>query len=69
LAGRDVPLNGKWRLSLIGVPKCSMAAKYIAVAECLNANAELQFRCLDAGDPELRRPTLKSEPDVKISIE
>ncbi|WP_447892343.1 hypothetical protein [Pseudomonas marginalis] len=33
------------------------------------ANAELQFRCLDAGDPELRRPTLKSEPDVKISIE
>ncbi|MCP1463311.1 hypothetical protein [Pseudomonas sp. S3E17] len=33
------------------------------------ANAELQFRCLDAGDPELHRPTMKSEPDVKISIE
>lgn len=33
------------------------------------ANAELQFRCLDAGDNELHRPTMKSEPDVKISIE
>lgn len=33
------------------------------------ANAELQFRCLSENDPELRRPTLESEPNVKIRIE
>ncbi|MGE8098073.1 hypothetical protein [Pseudomonas fluorescens] len=32
------------------------------------ANAELQFRCLDASDPELRRPTMQSEPNVKIKV-
>lgn len=33
------------------------------------ANAELQFRCLDASDPELRRPTMESEPNVRIKVE
>lgn len=33
------------------------------------ANAELQFRCLSSKDPELRRPTMESTPDVKISVE
>lgn len=33
------------------------------------ANAELQFRCLDAHDPELRRPTMEAEPSMKIEIE
>lgn len=33
------------------------------------ANAELQFRCLDANDPELHRPTMESEPTVRIKIE
>lgn len=33
------------------------------------ANAELQFRCLDENDPELRRPTMESEPNVKIKVE
>lgn len=33
------------------------------------ANAELQFRCLDANDPELRRPTMESESTMKIRIE
>jgi hypothetical protein len=33
------------------------------------ANAELQFRCLDANDPEWRRPTMESAPDVKIRFE
>jgi hypothetical protein len=33
------------------------------------ANAELQFRCLDVNDPELRRPTMESEPNMKIKVE
>ena len=33
------------------------------------ANAELQFRCLDANDPELRRPTMELEPSVKIKVQ
>ena len=33
------------------------------------ANAELQFRCLDVNDPELRRPAMESEPNVKIKVE
>lgn len=33
------------------------------------ANAELQFRCLDANDPELRRPTMEAEPDLRIKVE
>ena len=33
------------------------------------ANAELQFRCLSENDPEFRRPTLESEPSVKIRLE
>ena len=33
------------------------------------ANAELQFRCLDANDPEMRRPTMESEPTMKIKVE
>lgn len=33
------------------------------------ANAELQFRCLDVNDPELRRPTMESEPTVKIKVD
>lgn len=34
-----------------------------------HANAEVQFRCLDENDPELRRPTMESEPNMKIKIE
>ena len=34
-----------------------------------HANAEVQFRCLDANDPELRRPTMESEPNMKIKFE
>ncbi|WP_431144929.1 hypothetical protein [Pseudomonas alvandae] len=34
-----------------------------------HANAEVQFRCLDANDPELRRPTMETEPNMKIKIE
>lgn len=34
-----------------------------------SAKAELQFRCLDSNDPELRRPTLQSEPDVNFDEE
>ena len=30
------------------------------------ASAELQFRCLNEGDPELARPNLKKEADVVI---
>lgn len=33
------------------------------------ANAELQFRCLDSNDPELRRPTIESEPTMKVRVE
>lgn len=33
------------------------------------ASAELQFRCLDANDPDLRRPTMESEANVKIKVE
>lgn len=33
------------------------------------ANAEIQFRCLDSGDPELTRPTMKTVPDVQINDE
>lgn len=33
------------------------------------ANAELQFRCLDANDPEIRRPTMQSEPTMNIKVE
>lgn len=31
-------------------------------------NAELQFRCLDA-NPELHRPTMEAEPNVRIKVE
>lgn len=34
-----------------------------------HANAEVQFRCLDANDPELRRPTMESAPDIKVKVE
>lgn len=30
------------------------------------ANAELQFRCLAEGDPDLGRPTMRSRPDIVI---
>lgn len=30
------------------------------------ANAELQFRCLTAGDPELQRPRMEPVPNVRI---
>ena len=30
------------------------------------AQAELQFRCLAPGDPELRRPTLEPVPNLRI---
>jgi hypothetical protein len=33
------------------------------------ANAEVQFRCLDANDPELRRPTMESDTDMKIKFQ
>lgn len=33
------------------------------------ANAEVQFRCLEASDPELHRPTMEDEPNMKIKIE
>lgn len=31
-----------------------------------HATAELQFRCLTDGDPDLGRPTIKTRPDVII---
>jgi hypothetical protein len=33
------------------------------------ANAELQFRCLADGDPDLGRPTMKARPDVTIEMQ
>lgn len=30
------------------------------------AQAEVQFRCLAKGDPELRRPTMQKSPDIVI---
>lgn len=33
------------------------------------ANAELQFRCLQESDSELRRPTMEAIPQIKISVE
>lgn len=30
------------------------------------AHAELQFRCLSQGDPELKRPTMEAAPDIVI---
>lgn len=30
------------------------------------AQSSVQFRCLDAGDPELRRPNLQRSPDIVI---
>ena len=33
------------------------------------AIAELQFRCLAEGDPDLGRPTMKSRPDVTIEMQ
>ena len=33
------------------------------------ANAEVQFRCLTKGDPELRRPTMKPYANVRIENE
>lgn len=30
------------------------------------ANAKIEFRCLVAGDPELRRPTMESAPNTVI---
>lgn len=32
------------------------------------ASAEISFRCLVAGDPELKRPTMKQTPDVRIEM-
>jgi len=32
------------------------------------ASAELQFRCLAAGDPQLGRPTMQAVPDVNIEV-
>lgn len=32
------------------------------------ANAEIQFRCLAEGDPQLQRPTMERAPDVKIDM-
>ncbi|KGU87244.1 hypothetical protein [Pseudomonas mediterranea] len=34
-----------------------------------HASAEVQFRCLDSNDPELRRPTMETEPSMKIKFE
>lgn len=34
----------------------------------VNANAELQFMCLDAADSELMRPRLKKEADQVIEV-
>jgi hypothetical protein len=33
------------------------------------ANAELQFRCLAEGDPDLGRPTMRSRPDATIELQ
>ncbi|MDZ5436569.1 hypothetical protein T3H00_28400 [Pseudomonas fluorescens] len=33
------------------------------------ASAELQFRCLAENDPELRRPTMESAPNIKVKVE
>jgi hypothetical protein len=30
--------------------------------------AEVQFMCLDAGDPEIARPKLRKEPDAVVEI-
>ena len=30
------------------------------------ADAELDFRCLSAGDPDLRRPNMQRAPDIRI---
>ena len=32
------------------------------------ASAEIQFRCLAEGDPELRRPNMEPLPDVRIEM-
>ena len=32
------------------------------------AHAEIQFRCLKEGDPQLQRPTMEQAPDVKIDV-
>lgn len=32
------------------------------------ASAEIQFRCLATGDPELKRPTMNIAPDVRIEV-
>jgi hypothetical protein len=32
------------------------------------ANAEIQFRCLVEGDPDLGRPTMKSAPNVTVEV-
>ena len=33
------------------------------------ATAELQFRCLADGDPDLGRPNMKARPDVTIEVQ
>jgi hypothetical protein len=33
------------------------------------AHAEVQFRCLASGDPELTRPHMKAVPNVRIEVE
>lgn len=33
------------------------------------ATAELQFRCLADGDPDLQRPTMKARPDITIEMQ
>ncbi|MBH3426179.1 hypothetical protein [Pseudomonas alkylphenolica] len=42
---------------------------YATSVSSIPANAELQFRCLDSGDPELVRPTMQSVPGVQINTE
>jgi len=39
-----------------------------SVAFASTPSAEIQFRCLNDGDPELVRPNLETAPDTKIEI-
>ncbi|MDM0053924.1 hypothetical protein [Variovorax sp. J22R115] len=32
------------------------------------ASAEIQFRCLVAGDRDLKRPTMEASPDIRIEM-
>lgn len=44
----------------------SSSARDAGVAQY--ASAEIQFRCLAEGDPELRRPNMEPLPDVRIEM-